>query len=348
MPAPEESARRAGLRYVNDEEPGIRRKKWGRGFTYLDPDGNHVKDEDLRERIEELSIPPAWTDVWICPHENGHLQATGRDDEGRKQYIYHPDWKEVRSRAKFDRLLPFAEALPGLRERCLEDLRRDGLPREKVLATVVRLLDHTLIRIGHAQYSEGNDSYGLTTLRDRHVSFSGEGCTFEYTGKGGKEHRVEIDDPLLAEVVEHCCQEPGASLFQYYDGAEKRHSVGSEEVNDYLGAIAERPVTAKDFRTWGGTVAAAVALVELGSFETEQAARQKVSQMMEEVSEQLGNTKTVCRDHYIHPDLIEAYEERAFLSAWAEYLEESPPSHFAPEEHATLQVLRDLRDGRSS
>lgn len=348
MPDPEASARRAGLRYVNDDEPGIRRKKWGRGFTYLDPEGHHVKDGELRERIEALSIPPAWTDVWICPHENGHLQATGRDDEGRKQYIYHPAWREVRSRAKFDRLIPFAESLPEIRAHCLDDLHQDGLSREKVLATVVRLLDRTLMRIGHSQYAQHNDSYGLTTLHNQHVSFTDEGCTFEYIGKGSKEHRFELHDSTLAEVIEHCCQEPGTPLFQYYDEGHQRHGVDPEEVNDYLQASAGRPITAKDFRTWGGTVAAAVTLVKLDSTETERDAQQNVTQMTEEVAEQLGNTKAVCRDHYIHPDLIEAYREGGLLPVWREHDEEPSQPHFASEEHATLEVLRTLRDEESS
>lgn len=344
MPDPEASARRAGLRYVNDDEPGIRRKKWGRGFTYLDPDGNHVTDEELRERIEELSIPPAWTDVWICLHENGHLQATGRDDEGRKQYIYHPAWKEVRSRAKFDRLIPFAEALPELRARCVEDLNRDGLPREKVLATVVRLLDCTLMRVGHSQYAQHNDSYGLTTLKNKHVSFTEEGCSFSYTGKGGKKHHFELKDSRLARVVEDCCQEPGATLFQYYDGDHGRHDVDPEEVNDYLYTSAERPITAKDFRTWGGTVAAAATLVELDASGSGQDRQQNIREMTEEVAEQLGNTKAVCRDHYIHPDLIEAYRDGKLIHAWKKHVEESSQPHFASEEHATLEVLRHLPD----
>lgn len=341
MPDPEESAQRAGLRYVNDDEPGIRRKKWGRGFTYLDPEGNHITNGDVRERLEDLSIPPAWTDVWICPHENGHLQATGRDDEGRKQYLYHPDWKEVRSRAKFERLIPFGEALPQIRARCMQDLHRDGLPREKVLAAAVRLLDCTLIRIGHSQYSEENDSYGLTTLRNRHVSFTSDSCTFEYTGKGGKQHHIELDDPSLSKVVEQCEREPGGELFQYYDQEDHRHSVDSENVNSYLQTSANLPVTAKDFRTWGGTLAAAVTLVEVGPSESEQEAQQNVRSMIEEVADQLGNTKSVCRDHYIHPDLIYAYEEGVLIPKWTNYAEESPPPHLAPEEHATLQFLRE-------
>lgn len=344
MPDPEASARAAGLRYVSDEAPGIRRKKWGRGFTYLDPEGNHVKDEAVRERIEELAIPPAWTDVWICRHANGHLQATGRDDEGRKQYIYHPDWKEVRSRAKFDRLIPFGEALPQIRARCVEDLRREGLPREKVLAVVIRLLDRTLIRVGNAQYARDHGAYGLTTLCNRHVSFVEGGCTFEFTGKSGKEHCIELDDLRLTRVVEQCGEISGKTLFQYYDDEQNGHPIDADDVNDYLQEIAERPVTAKDFRTWGGTREAAVALARLGTFETDQEAKQNVIRAVEEVADRLGNTKSVCRQYYIHPGLLEAYRAGRWLPAWMERVEEEPTPRLAPEEHATLCVLRDLRD----
>lgn len=345
MPDPEASARQAGLRYVSDEDPGIRRKKWGRGFTYLDPSGDHITDDAVRERIEDLAIPPAWTDVWICPHEDGHLQATGRDDAGRKQYIYHPAWEEVRNRAKFDRLIPFAEALPQLRARCVDDLHRDGLPREKVLAAAIHLLDCTLIRIGNDQYAQHNGSYGLTTLCDRHVSFSDEGCTFAFTGKSDKQHQFELNDPNLSRVVKQCRDVPGDDLFQYYDDEQNRQALDADEVNDYLQGIAQLPVTAKDFRTWGGTLEAAVTFVQLGSFETEQEAQQNITRTVEAVADRLGNTKSVCRQYYIHPGLIETYREALLLPAWKERLpEETSAPHFAPEEQATLHVLRDLRD----
>ena len=343
MPDPEVSARQAGLRYVSDDEPGIRRKKWGRGFTYLDPEGDHITDEEERERLEELAIPPAWTDVWICPHKNGHLLVTGRDDKGRKQYIYHPAWQEVRSRAKFDRLIPFGEALPQIRARCMDDLHRDGLPRHKVLAAAVRLLDCTLIRVGNDQYAKRNKSYGLTTLRDRHVSFSEKTCTFEFTGKSGQEHHVELNDPSLAHVVERCRDVPGYDLFQYYDEEQNHHTIDSGDVNDYLKETAGLPITAKDFRTWGGTLQAAVTLDRFGSFETEKEAKQNISQVIEEVAERLGNTKAVCRQYYIHPDLFDAYRDRQLLSAWRELLDDESDPQMAPEEHATLQILRRLR-----
>lgn len=340
MPDPEDSAREAGLRYVTDE-PGFRRKKWGRGFTYLDPEGNHVTDETVRERLEDLSIPPAWTDVWICVHENGHLQATGRDDDGRKQYIYHPDWKNVRSRAKFNRLIPFGEALPTIRARCADDLDRDGLPREKVLAAAVRVLDNTLIRIGHSQYSKENGSYGLTTLRNRHVTIPcDDACRFEYTGKGDKEHHAELNDSSLVTVLDRCREESGSKLFQYYDEEGKLCSVESADVNGYLQNSAQRSITAKDFRTWGGTVTAAVTLVHMGNIDTEEEARQNISNMVESVADHLGNTKSVCRDHYIHPTLMESYREGRLLPEWRELVDEAPGPNFAPEEHATMKLLQ--------
>ena len=348
MPDPEESARRAGLRYVSDEEPGFYRKKWGRGFTYLDAAGNHVTDEAVRDRIGEMAIPPAWTDVWICRHSNGHLQATGRDDRGRKQYIYHSAWERVRNLAKFDRLLPFGEALSQLRARCIDDLHRDGLPQDKVLAAAVSLLDSTLIRVGNMQYARQNDSFGLTTLRDRHVTFSEEYCTFEFTGKSGRQHHIELNDPSLARVVERCRDVPGYDLFQYYDKNNDKHTITSDDVNGYLKETTGAPFTAKDFRTWGGTVQAAVSLHRLGPFETEKEADENVVQMVKEVAEQLGNTKAVCRQYYIHPGFVEAYREGNFLSAWDRYVKEEPEAQLASEEHATLHFLRDLRnEGRS-
>ena len=248
---PERSARRAGLRYVSDDDPGIRRKRWGRGFTYLDPDGNHITDGPERDRLDDLAIPPAWTDVWICPDPEGHLLATGRDDAGRKQYLYHPAWEQMRREVKFNRLIPFGEALSAIRARCARDLARAGLSREKVLALVVTLLDQTLIRVGNPAYADQNGSYGLTTLRDRHVDFSEHHCVFEFTGKSGKEHCVPFDDPHLARLVKACRDVPGYHLFQYYDESGQRGEVHSDDVNTYLRATTGADFTAKDFRTWG-------------------------------------------------------------------------------------------------
>lgn len=348
MPAPEVSARRAGLRYVSDDEPGYRRKKWGRGFTYLTPQGDHLDDEDERARIEALAIPPAWTDVWICRHPNGHLQATGRDDAGRKQYRYHPKWEQVRNRAKFDRLIPFAEALPTLRARCESDLERDGLPRAKVMAAVVRLLEVTLIRIGNDEYAQSNDAYGLTTMRDRHVTFSEEHCVFTFQGKSGQEQHIELADAQLAKIVQECRDLPGYEIFQYFDDDDQKQDVKSHHVNTYLREAMGAPFTAKDFRTWGGTVRAASVLDELGPPDAEKDVSSRLKRAVEAVAEHLGNTKAVCRDYYIHPAITEAYRVGTLLDDWRRYHAEDPPDRFRRDEHATLAFLRTRGDQESA
>ena len=341
-PGPEASAELAGLRYVTDEEPGIRRKRWGRGFTYLDVEGEHITDEEERARLDALAIPPAYTDVWICPNPKGHLQATGRDEKGRKQYQYHPDWEDVRNATKFNRMIPFGEALPDVRARCESDLRRRGLPRDKVLATVVSLLDRTLIRIGNAQYAEENGSYGLTTFRDRHVDFSGQRCTFAFKGKSGKEHCIELDDPRLARVVRRCRDIPGYHLFQCYDDDSARYEIGSGDVNAYLQETTGQPFTAKDFRTWGGSVYAAEMLYAMEKPEDEKAAQAQVVEMVKRVAERLGNTTAVCRKYYIHPYLIEAYEEGDFRQDWGRrFLRRKGLDGLRDEEGALLHFLRD-------
>jgi DNA topoisomerase-1 len=258
---PVRSARLAGLRYVTDDRPGIRRRRQGSGFSYLDPEGRPLRDRQERRRIESLAVPPAWTDVWICPLANGHLQATGRDARGRKQYRYHPDWRAVRDETKFGRMIAFGEALPALRARVASDLARTGLPREKVLAAVVRLLETTLIRVGNEEYARENRSFGLTTLRSRHVAIAGATLRFRFRGKSGKEHSVAISDRRLARVVRACRELPGHELFQYLDESGERQVVDSDDVNAYLRAATGEDFTAKDFRTWGGTVLALSALL---------------------------------------------------------------------------------------
>lgn len=342
MPAPEASARAAGLHYVSDDDPGIRRKKWGRGFTYLDPEGNHITDEERRKRLESLSIPPAWTDVWICPREDGHLQATGRDDQGRKQYLYHPDWHEVRRKARFQRLIPFGESLSDIRRRYREDLQHDELTREQVLALAVGLLDCSLIRIGNKQYTRRNGSYGLTTLQDWHVACSDSNCTFDFTGKSGQENHFELNDGEMARAVQQCLETPGSDLFQYSNGTGETRTITSEEVNEYLQEAAELPVTAKDFRMWGGTHAAAVILDRLGAAESDDEREDNIRQAVDEVADYLGNTRSVCRQHYIHPGLLQAYREGWFVSRWSASIEESHQSYLTAEERATLQTLRHL------
>ena len=320
---PLESAKAAGLRYVTDDEPGIRRQKRGKGFTYVDPQGRTVKDEKTLERIRKLVIPPAWTDVWICPRPNGHLQATGRDARGRKQYRYHADWREVRDETKFGRMIAFGEALPKIRERIDRDMSLRGLGREKVLATVVRLLETTLIRVGNKEYVKQNNSFGLTTLRDQHVDVDGSTLRFEFRGKSGKEHSVEVHDRRLARIVKQCRDVPGQKLFQYLDQGGERQSVSSEDVNAYLRETTGEDFSAKDFRTWGGTVLALSALLEVGACESEREANKAVVEAIKHVSGQLGNRPAICRKYYVHPVVIQSFLEGSLRETLEDAVEEA-------------------------
>ncbi len=336
---PQDAAEVAGLVYVTDAEPGITRRRRGTGFSYHEPDGDTVSDR-RREQIEALVIPPAWEDVWICARPNGHLQATGRDEKGRKQYRYHPEWSEVRGRVKFNRMIPFGEALPTLRSRVESDLGRKDLDRDKVLALAVRLLDETLVRIGNAQYAEANDSYGLTTLRDRHVVFDGSEVRFAFVGKSGKEHELSVRDKKLAKLVKQCRDIPGYTLFQYYTDGGKR-SIGSGDVNAYLRETTGEAFSAKDFRTWGGTVLAAKALRARGEAEDEKAADGHCADVVKEVSKGLGNTVAVCRKYYIHPDIVAAYCAGDLIGAMNRRNAGNTPAGLEPDEAAVLSVLKD-------
>lgn len=327
---PEESARAAGLRYVADDMPGIRRRKRGRGFAYLDAKGSPVHDARTLERIRKLAIPPAWTDVWICPTANGHLQATGRDARGRKQYRYHAEWRDVRDETKFGRMIAFGEALPEIRERVERDLSLRGLPRERVVATVVRLLETTLIRIGNREYARHNGSFGLTTLRDGHVDIAGSKLRFEFRGKSGKDHSVEVQDRRVARIVKQCRDLPGQTLFQYLDENGDRQKITSGDVNAWLKEITGEDFTAKDFRTWGGTVLALSALLEVGVCESEKEANQAVVATVKRVAEELGNRPAICRKYYIHPVVIETFVQGKLEKALEEVVEESPGDEDAP------------------
>jgi DNA topoisomerase-1 len=337
------AARAAGLRYVSDTTPGIRRRRDGKAFRYRGPDGRLIKDRAQLARIRRLAVPPAWSEVWICPDANGHVQATGRDARGRKQYRYHADWRAVRDAAKFDRMLAFAQALPRLRARVAEDQARRGLPRAKVLATVVRLLEVTLIRVGNQEYARENHSYGLTTLRDRHVDFEGAKLIFEYRGKGGKLHRISLRDRRLARIVRSCQELPGQHLFQYLDEDGERQAVGSADVNAYLQEVTGEAFTAKDFRTWAGTVLASLALSEFESFDSQAAAKRNVTRAIEQVAAQLGNTVAVCRKSYIHPEIVECYLDGSRLELLKGRVEQSLRTGLADlrsEEAAVLGLLR--------
>ncbi|HEY3107493.1 MAG TPA: DNA topoisomerase IB [Chloroflexota bacterium] len=341
-PTPIESAHAAGLRYVADTTPGIRRRRAGRTFSYLDVDGQPIRDRDTLARIRSLAIPPAWTDVWICPSPRGHIQATGRDARGRKQYRYHPRWQQTRDETKFGRMLAFGQALPLIRRRVEQDLARPGLPREKVLAAVVRLLEATLIRVGNDEYARQNRSFGLTTLKNRHVKVEGSTLRFRFRGKSGVSREVGLRDRRLAGVVGRCQELPGQELLQYVDEEGQTRDVGSADVNDYLRAIAGDEFTAKDFRTWAGTVLAAQALEELESFDSQAQAKKNVVRAIEKVAERLGNTPSVCRKCYVHPAVIESYLEGGTIRVVRERIEREPPESLQdlrPEEAAVMALL---------
>ena len=334
---PVASARAAGLRYVSDTMPGVRRKRSGKGFSYLAPDGGAVREAQTIRRIRSLAIPPAWTDVWICPHPAGHLQASGRDARGRKQYRYHSRWRAVRDAVKYDRMLDFARALPRIRERTDRDLELDGLPRRKVLATVVRLLEETRIRVGNDEYRKENGSFGLTTLRNRHVNVHGSSIRFNFRGKGGKSHLVKVSDRRLVRVVKKCQDLPGQELFQHIDEDGQPKAIESDDVNQYLREIAGDDFTAKDFRTWSGTILAARFFRECESKGETAESKKAVVRTIAQVAEQLGNTPAVCKQCYIHPAVIAAYLAGSLKPL--EEREEQDPYRLTTEERCLLRLL---------
>jgi DNA topoisomerase-1 len=307
------AAKSAGLRYVTDRMPGIRRIGSGKTFRYIGATGRLVRDPQTLARIRSLAIPPAWTDVWICPIDVGHLQAIGRDARGRKQYRYHPRWREVRDETKFYRMADFGRVLSKIHARVRKDLAKAGLPKEKVLATIVKLLETTLVRVGNDEYAKQNNSYGLTTLRNHHVAVTGPKLNFYFRGKSGKKHAISITDPHLAKIVKRLRDLPGYELFQYIDDEGQLRSIGSTDVNDYLREIAAQDFTAKDFRTWAGTALAIDALCDCAPFETQKQAKKNINAAIEKVAEKLGNTVAVSRKCYIHPGVFEAYAKRALI-----------------------------------
>lgn len=341
---PRDAAETAGLLYVSDEEPGIRRKKSGKGFTYLRPDGKKVEDDATLKRIRSLAIPPAYTEVWICAKANGHIQATGRDAKGRKQYRYHPAFREVRESTKYERMLEFAKGLPAIRKTIDEHMSLRGLPREKVLATVVHLLENTLIRVGNEDYAKQNKSYGLTTLRDPHVKVNGGELRFQFKGKSGKTWKLQVKDRRVARIVKACQDLPGQDLFQYLDDNGERQSITSSDVNAYLKEVTGRDITAKDFRTWAGTVLATLALSEFEQFDSEAKAKKNIRAAIEQVSSRLGNTPTICRQCYVHPEVFSCYLDGDLLLEIKNQVEtelrEDLPS-LRPEEAAVLTLLQE-------
>ncbi len=330
MDDPLAAARAAGLRYVNDGDPGISRQRHGRGFSYRDSEGQPVRERETLKRIQSLAVPPAWQDVWICPTPRGHIQATGRDKRDRKQYRYHPLWRVVRDEAKYGRTLAFAAALPKLRRRVARDLARPALPRSKMVAVVVRLLETTLLRVGNEEYARDNRSFGLTTLRNRHVRVRGNDVRFSFRGKAGKTVEVGLRDRRLARLLRQCQDLPGQRLFQYVDANGNVQPIDSDDVNEYLRTVMGDDFSAKDFRTWAGTVLAAQAL---RAIETEPAPR-NVVRAVREVARSLGNTPAVCRSCYIHPQVLDAYLDGSLGKL------EAPPAGLRNAERFVLDLLR--------
>jgi DNA topoisomerase I len=336
---PRRAARVANLNYVTDAAPGIRRRRFGRGFRYFAPDGRPLSEPGELERVRRLAVPPAWRDVWICPDPHGHIQAIGRDARGRRQHRYHPQWRQLRDEAKFSRLVAFGRALPAIRARVDAALSRPGLSREKVLALVVRLLEITLIRVGNEEYARDNASFGLTTLRRRHVAVSGEKLRFRFRGKSGKEHAFGIRDRRLSRIVKRCQELPGQELFRYVDGRGRKRGVGSADVNAYLRAVSGRDFTAKDFRTWAGTVRAAYALNAFEPFSSLRQAKRNLKRAVESVAARLGNTPAICRRCYIHPVVVDAYLDGALPGALGRRDPRPRTGGLNPHEHSVLGML---------
>ena len=349
---PRAVARASGLRYSTDDRPGLTRHRAGTGFTYRDADGNAVRDPETLERIRKIVIPPAWTDVWICPWPNGHLQATGRDARGRKQYRYHARWREERGAENFARMIAFAKALPKIRRRAERDLAKRGLPREKVLGVVVRLLELTLIRVGNDEYARLNRSFGLTTMRSRHAKIRGSSVKFRFRGKGGLMHEVGLRDRRLASIVRRCQELPGQELFQYVDDDGEVRDVTSDDVNEYIREASGGDFTAKDFRTWAGTLLAYRALRALQPQDHGPAAKKNVVQAMRVTAEKLGNTPAVARGSYVHPAVLDAYLDGSLGGALVDVAEEqdTPPTEAdRGEEIAVVKLLRQReREARSA
>lgn len=338
-----EAAATAGLFYAETDAPGIVRRRVGKGFSYLAPNGRRVADPVVLSRIRALAIPPAWTSVWICPRANGHIQAVGFDDKGRKQYRYHARFREVRESAKFEHMMAFAEALPRLRRQVATDMAARGLGRGKVLATVVYLLETTMIRVGNEAYAKQNKSFGLTTLLARHVDVAGADLKFHFKGKSGKEWRLSVHDRRIARIVKGCQELPGQHLFQYIDDDGRRQTVTSADVNAYLRAVSGAEITAKDFRTWNGTVLAATALAEFETADSEALAKHNLTEAIGRVAARLGNTPTICRKCYVHPQIVSAYIDgglRLEVQKDTDGQSRNDLGALRPEETAVLAFLR--------
>ena len=339
---PVAAARAAKLRYVSDKKPGLTRVRVGDAFEFRDTDGSTITDEATIARIRKLAIPPAYTDVWICRDPNGHLQAVGRDARGRKQYRYHPNWRAVRDENKYGKMLVFGRVLPKIREHVSRDLGLPGLPKRKVLAAIVSLLEKTMMRVGNEEYAKENKSYGLTTLRDRHARIKGAHVVFDFRGKHGIEHHIDLDDRRLAKVVQRCRDLPGQDLFQFLDENGEQRGIGSDDVNEYLHEVSGEDITAKDFRTWAATTLAAATLAELERYDTQAAAKKEVLRAVESVAKRLGNTPAICRKCYIHPAVFEGYLDGSLaegLKQRADELLDEPASGLTAQEVALTAFL---------
>lgn len=346
---PKKSAKKAGLIYIDHQGKGFRRVKRGKIFEYLDLKDKTIKNKKTLQRIHSLVLPPAWKEVWISPLANGHLQATGRDVRGRKQYKYHPEWRAFRDQTKYDRMLAFGKALPKIRARVKKDLALKGMPREKILATVVEVMQKTLIRIGNEEYAHKNHSYGLTTFRGKHVDIHGAEVTFHFKGKSGVKHNIELRDRRLAKIIQKCHDLPGHELFEYKDKKGNVHSIGSTQVNQYLKEISGEDFTAKDFRTWYGTVLAAEALAAFEEFDSQAQAKKNVLKAIESVAKKLGNTKAICKKCYIHPAIMDSYIDKTLLKnlkVEMKSIVSKPSSHLDPLEAAVIAFLYQKMEGK--
>jgi DNA topoisomerase I len=337
---PKEAAKHAGLRYVTDSQPGLARRRSGRSFRYFTADGKPLRDPDILERIRSLVIPPAWKDVWICPNANGHLQATGRDARGRKQSRYHPRWREVRDETKYERMVSFGAALPAIRKHVDRDIVQPGLPQTKILATIVRLMETTSIRVGNEEYARSNHSYGLTTMRNRHARINGSMIKFSFEGKSGVKHVVDLRDRRLAKIIQRCQDIPGHELFQYVDEAGEHHTIDSADVNEYLRGISGDDFTAKDFRTWTGTVTACRLLRDLEPFATESQGKKNIVEVIKLVAACLGNTPSVCRKCYVHPVVLEFYLNGSMPTIYSRRISHSLSQACAGLQRAERDLLR--------
>ncbi|MBC5991472.1 DNA topoisomerase IB [Pontibacter cellulosilyticus] len=343
---PSKSALGAGLRYTSDSKPGYTRKKVGKGYQYLDANGDKVTDEKVMKRINALVIPPAWTDVWIAKSAKGHLQATGRDAKGRKQYIYHPQWQQARSLTKFGRMISFGKCLPALREQIEQDIKSRQLDRRKVTALVLSIMDNALIRIGNRHYAKSNQSYGLTTLRDRHVKFNGSSVKFSFKGKKGVEHDIDLKDRRLARLVKKCRDIPGYDLFQYYDENGERQTLESGDVNEYLRESTKYDFTAKDFRTWGGTVRMVECLETVIEENPEMEKEKSIKEAVKQVAKGLGNTPSVCTKYYIHPEVVNLFREDKLLKYLEKHDVTSPKTkNLTGTEELVLKMLEKVAKG---